>query len=349
MKSRRKWVSWLGILIAVLALVGVTALVLMPASAAGSPFSLKTRSNLSADYRYGETSASLGAFRLSIIGDMLRDMGMGDEEASQRENVVKLVMEVSVPTATAFDFEGNPPLTPTTTSTVAPTSKPASSTPEATDTRIPTKVSTSTPTKIATTTRVAVDSERPIIANPGTIAPNPGTFGTCRISVSVTDARVTDAAPSSGINWVKLKYKVYDHSGSDIYAGYIFSAPLSKCSGGSTASGGWNACYSGPFPSFNIDIYPGFSSRSDYEGPGSFKIKVYMLVEDNMGFQASHYYGEYHLPNSCDDPAIPVDTSTPTVTVTATSTATATRTGTPTMTPSATATASPTATLTATP
>lgn len=216
MKDRRNWMTWFGILIAVLALVAAGALVLMPASAGGFPFSWEIRSNLSADYRYGETAASLGAFRVSIIGDVLRDMGIGDKEASQRENVMKVVMEGSVPTATAFDYEGNPPLTATPTETATPTITPtltptstSTNTPRPTSTKTPqpsaTKTSPPAPTKTPKPPTAITDTKDPVILATS-LSPSPGPdLDQCDIVLNVD---VKDPAYSDGVDSVEAKHSI---------------------------------------------------------------------------------------------------------------------------------------------
>lgn len=299
MKRRHTWLRWLGTIIALFSFAAVTVLVLTPASADALPFSWKIRSNLSADYRYGETTASFGAFRLSIIGDMLRDMGMGEVEAAQRENVMKLVMQASVPTATAFDFEGNPPLTATTTNTPTKTATATfTMTPTATQTRIPTRTPTRTETpkpKPTKTTMPATDTVAPVIADPGTLSTD--VISDCHVNIYVNNARVTDAAPSSGINWVKLKFKVYDASGSTPYSNYTFSSPLQLCSGGRSGDA-WDACYSGPDPSpgFPVRINPGSNL-----GSGNFLLKIYLIAEDGVGKTDTHQYTDITMPDMCDD------------------------------------------------
>jgi hypothetical protein len=131
---------------------------------------------------------------------------------------------------------------------------------------------------------------------------------------------------------VKLKYKVYDDSLSTIYAGYIYSSPLNLDSGGPIA-GGWDAYYSLPSSTYTISIYPGFSTEPPYSGPGPFKIKVWVITEDNAGNSVSQEYGYYTMPNSCDDPPTATPTYTPTETSTPTDTPTPTNTPTETPTP----------------
>jgi hypothetical protein len=135
----------------------------------------------------------------------------------------------------------------------------------------------------------------PVIADPGTLTLN--SVSTCHVDVYVNNAQVKDAAPSSGINWVKLKYKVYDISGTTNYTGYTFSSPLTLCSGG-PSGGGWDACYSGPDPTpgFAVKIDPGSNL-----GPGDFLIKIYLLAEDGIGKTAANQYSDITMPDMCDD------------------------------------------------
>jgi len=110
------------------------------------PLSLSSR--LSADYSVDDVGP-LKALRLSIIGDMLRDMGMGPDEAEDCESAMKALMDNPVPTATARDFEGAPPFTAIPTNTATPTDTPtATATPTSTFTPRPT--ATKPPTSTVT-------------------------------------------------------------------------------------------------------------------------------------------------------------------------------------------------------
>lgn len=313
MSKRRRILGVFGVLAAVLALWIAATIFLSPAYAGALPFSMEIRSGLMADYNPDSGKSLFTALRLSILGDSLRDQGLSEQEAEKQRLALEASLDDPVPTATALDFEGSAPLTATATATPVPTGTPIPSatptnTPRPTNTKVPTK--TKTPKPAATS--APADSSSPVVAAPGTISPAPGPLSSCNMTVSVSNATITDAAPSSGIKSVKLKYKVYDNAESQVYAGYIFSPPLSLCSGGPTAGGGWDACYSGPPGGFNISIYPGFSSLGDYNGPGPFKVKLYLLAEDNAGKQASHFYGDYTMPMMCDDPPPPTNTPTPT-------------------------------------
>ncbi|MDF1499306.1 MAG: hypothetical protein P1P76_02410 [Anaerolineales bacterium] len=273
MKDRRNWLTWFGILIAVLALVAAAALVLMPASAGGFPFSWVIRSNLSADYRYGETAASLGAFRVSIIGDVLRDMGIGDKEASQRENVMKVVMEGSVPTATAFDYEGNPPLTATPTETATPTSTPmptstSTNTPRPTATKTPqpsaTKTSPPAPTKTPKPPTAITDTKDPVILATS-LSPSPGPdLDQCDILLSVD---VKDPAYSDGVDSVEAKHSIVSGTPGP-YNYFTFSG-----TGSYDAGANWVGSFSG-----TIEV-------SDVSEKESFNI--FFRVKDNAGNQTS--------------------------------------------------------------
>ncbi len=283
--NKRRWIlRVVGILALLLVLWVAATLFLSPAYANALPFSMDVRSKLLADYTADDGKSLFAALRLSILGDSLVDQGLSPEEAEKRRLALENSLDDPVPTATALDFDGSAPYTATPTNTPRPTST-------------PTKTNTPKPTN----TSAPVDSVDPVIADPGSLAINP--VSPCEVQVYVTGAQVTDAAPSSGINWVKLKYKVYDPFGT-IYAGYIFSNPLTKCSGGFTPLGGWDACYDGPDPNppaFKIKIYNGFSALPNMTDPAGFTIKLYLLVEDNKGRQDSHQYSDLSMPESCDD------------------------------------------------
>jgi hypothetical protein len=296
MKHRRKWVTWLGAFLALIALLAAAALVLMPASAGGFPFSWKIRSNLSADYRYGETTASLGAFRLSIISDMLRDMGMGEDEANQKENVMKLAMEESVPTATAFDYEGNPPLTATPTNTPTKTPTPTfTPTPTATNTRIPTKTPTKTKTpkpkptntpKPPTATSGPVDNVKPTICcedydpEPGPTA-SPANFNVTSCIFKVVTVEVYDPAFSSGVP--DSGVSVYYHS---LSSGNSGSAVLNKDDGDFQPGGEWLGHFSG-----SVVLKPLTIGEV---------VKVKIKGHDNAGNAFNNNYEYFIMDVECD-------------------------------------------------
>lgn len=298
-KRRRIW-SIIGVLAAILVFWIAATLFLSPAYAGAIPFSMEVRTRLLADYNPDTGKSFFTALRLSILGDSLRDQGLSDGEAEQRKQALEASLDDPVPTATALDFEGSEPYTATPTRTATPTDTP---TVTPTNTPRPTNTPTRTKTPKPTNTAAPVDSVNPVIADPGSPAIN--TVSPCEVQVYLTSARVTDAAPSSGIKWVKFKYKVWDAATESIlFAGYIMSNPLTKCSGGPTGGGGWDACYSGPDPNppaFTIKIYNGFSSQPDFTDPAGFVIKLWLLTEDNVGRQASYQYSDLNMPATCDD------------------------------------------------
>jgi hypothetical protein len=306
MMNKRQWfLRAIGILTLLLVIWIVATLFLSPAYADAMPFSMEVRSRLLADYNPDDGQSLFAALRLSILGDSLRDQGLSPEEAEKQREALEDTLDDPVPTATAIDFEGNAPHTATPTNTTTPTNTP---TPTATPTNTPrptaTKTSTPKPTNTPKppNTAVPVDNIHPVIADPGTL--DVVSVSACEVQVYVMDAQVTDADPSSGIKWVKMKYKVFDAATeSTIYAGYIYSNPLTMCSGGSTG-GGWDACYAGPDPkppAFTIKIFNGFSSQPDLTDPAGFMIKLWLLTEDNMGLQDSHQYSSLNMPATCDD------------------------------------------------
>ena len=297
------WTYKIGLVLGVLIVVWIAAaLLLNTASAEGLPLSLRLSSRLSADYSVDKIGP-LKALSLSIIGDMLRDMGMGAQEAEEHEASMKALMEDPVPTATARDFEGAAPFTATPTKTSTPTNTPTSTTtPTSTFTPRPTMTRTQKPTEtlqVRTATVVSpIDTHHPTIADPGTLAIDE--IDSCTISVTASGVVIQDQGPSSGIDWTKLKYQVYDSDLDDSYTDLIFSNALTLCGSSSLPGGGVEACFSGPSSGFEISIYPGFSSQSDYDG-SEFKVRIWLKTRDNAGNEDIEEYSVISLPASCDD------------------------------------------------
>ena len=126
------------------------------------------------------------------------------------------------------------------------------------------------------------------VLNGGNISPPPGALSECSIRVSIADLYVEDPAPSSGIDWVKLKYQV------EGFTSYIMSDPLQSCGGGFTPEGGWSGCFYG---SIYIDI------NSDWASPDNdpFYINVWSKVKDNSGNTRIREHANYMLPASCGE------------------------------------------------
>jgi hypothetical protein len=310
----------------------VAAVALTGASAGrpGTPFNLSSR--LAADYASdgGERVSSL---RISIVADLLRELGFSIEDGSVLDD-----LDSPVPTATARNFAGDPPFT----ATVAPSQVPS-------ETPIPTETATNTPRPLPTKTKEPTDTDEPAPtevagdSNPpslsgGSLSPPPGALGTCEKVINITGLHLVDAGPSSGINWVKLKYKIVG-PGSQ---GYQYSADLSpQVSGGWTAGEGstWDAYYDG---TITIDFNTGYAASvsggkaffllvveptatptavpptatptlepptatptspppTSTPTPSPFDVKVWSIARDNAGNESFTFLGTYTMPGSCAD------------------------------------------------
>jgi hypothetical protein len=220
---------------------------LSPASAGAGALQLRLRSNLAADYTAAPMMRMLRTLRLTVMEDVMRDMGMTDEEASAEMRAMAALLESPVPTATARSLMGEAPYTPTATKTPLPTDTPeptATSTrrpPPATETAKPTKKpKTATPGPPTATPSGSVDVSDPSICCMD-LSPSPGsTLMTCDISVD--DLEVFDPAYSDGIDTGDV-YGKYDgpHTGGWQYVN------LSLLSGGFVSGPGsdWSAHYGG--------------------------------------------------------------------------------------------------------
>ena len=255
-KPKRSWlIGGLAIFALVLVIWLAAAFRISGVQAGMLPFPFRLRSRLAPDYSAGDSSREIGSLRLSIVSDVLRDLGLTDQEASQQGDELMDEMGSPVPTATALNFSGEAPFTPTATRTYTPTrtfTPTETYTPSPTNTRIP-------PTRTPTETPEPTDQPRPSdtagpTATPDPTAtptprdvtdpqidlgsadwdPSPGSLDTC--SVNVSDIVVTDPIVTYGIQSVFLKYLCCGD--------WVYSNPLSE-SGGMTPSG-WEGSYSGP-------------------------------------------------------------------------------------------------------
>jgi hypothetical protein len=191
--SGRRWLRRsFEIFLILFLLWGLTILVLDAASADENLYPLRLRSELQADYSLGEVG-SFGAFRISIVNDILRDQGYSAEEAERRSEAYRIAMNSPVPTATARNLKGDPPQTATPTITSTPTETPTRTVPPTatrTKTQKPTKVATAIvkkPTNTKTPKKKASKTPTPL--------PTPPTG----YAVSVTRKKgVDDASDSLG-------------------------------------------------------------------------------------------------------------------------------------------------------
>lgn len=235
-------------------------------------------------------------------------LGSVRELAGSPEQVEQELMR-PVPTATWRNFEGAAPFTATPTDTPTPTNTPtptSTPTPTPTPTFTPTFTRTPTateepeedeppppppPTKTPTITPTPTppDTEHPTIDDHGDPSPGPTGFpaGECAPVVIVTGIHITDAAPSYGMDWVKLKYQVVG------FSGLIFSNDLSPPdSGGATKDGGWDAVYSGSIE-FQID--------TEWDSADSYHIDLHVRVRDMAGHERTEKIGSYTMHEACDE------------------------------------------------
>jgi hypothetical protein len=219
-KRRRLW-TIVGVLLAILVIWIAATLFLSPAYADVVPFSMEVRSRLLSDYDPDDGKSLFTALRLSILGDTLRDQGLSDEEAEKQKQALEASLDEPVPTATALDFEGSDPYTPTATDTATPTDTP---TVTPTNTPLPTATKTSTPKptqtpKPPTATSGSVDTATPAVCcvnySPAPGATPPGnTFTDPSCQVNVLNVEVRDPPFSTGIgpSDVCVEYKRPDNS-----------------------------------------------------------------------------------------------------------------------------------------
>ena len=330
MDSLLAWIIALSVF-AILIVGWVLAAVALTGTSAGrpgTPFNLSSR--LAADYASdgGERVSSL---RISIVADLLRDLGFSIEDGSVLDE-----LDSQVPTATARNFAGDPPFT----ATALPSHVPS-------ETALPTETATNTPRPKPTNTHEPTDTNEPPAttvpgdAGPptlsgGSLSPPPGALGTCEKVVSITGLHLVDAGPSSGIKLVKLKYKIL---GLDSQ-GYQYSTDLSpQVSGGWTDGEGstWDAYYDG---SITIDFDTGYAASgsggkaffllvveqtatptevpptatptlepptatptspppTSTPTPSPFDVKVWSIARDNAGNESFTFHGAYTMPGSC--------------------------------------------------
>jgi hypothetical protein len=277
----------------------VLAIQLNSASAGPLPYSRLLLSNLDADYGPDRLPRALTSIRLTILEEAMRALGMSEEEVEAERARIELAMGQPVPTATALNFEGDAPFTPTPTFTWTPTDT-ATPTPTNTatatrrpPTRTPTRTSTRRPTRTPgpTNTPSGGDTVDPVIGGYASLVAD--TSVSCEITWTIDDLNITDAAPSSGIDWVKFKYEVPG------YLGLTYLDELSLDCGG-WVGGGWDACYDGSTTVEIEDKWDGDPPSNT--GPSDFEIKLYIRVYDVAGNEDFEYLESGYLSHTCDDP-----------------------------------------------
>jgi hypothetical protein len=129
------------------------------------------------------------------------------------------------------------------------------------------------------------DTEPPTLSG-GDLDPAPGELSSCSMTITLDNLRVIDPAPSTGIAWVKFKYKVVG------YTDYIHGNTMMLCSGGPTNDGGWDGCYQG---ATLVEIDPEWSAPDS----GPFVINLYAKAQDESGNDTCYQLGQYTMPASC--------------------------------------------------
>ena len=293
MKNRRTIVTITGFLLFLLMVWVFTAVLLNSASADSGPFSFTVKSKLAADYGGEKTDGFLGVINLTIFSDVMRDLGLSPDEADEHSDAMKVAMDDPVPTATARNFKGEEPWTPTRTATKTPTTT-LTPTDTPTRTRVPSKTPTSTKkatkppnTPAATATAAGpVDTQKPsiccLILSPPASTPSPGApLNSC--TVDVVDLHINDPAFSSGVSASNVQFKYRSPS--------VSWTPVSL----NLIKGGW---VSGPGSDWDAH----YGKIVTLSGVKSGEvIEVEARVEDNAGtgwrYTSSTYFYDYTGPD----------------------------------------------------
>ena len=305
-KTGRWLITAFGVFLGLLVIWVLAVLQLNPAGAGVLNLGFDVRSRLPADYGPDTASRQVGVLRFTIIGDVMRELGMGPEEAEGYAEGMQVAMSGPVPTATARDFSGADPFTATPTLTPIPTDTPEpTATPVPTRTRRPTHTprptETNAPTAVAVTAAPTAtgDTEAPEICCFET-EPEPGPLTTCTIAVD--ELEIFDPGPSSGIQEVMLKY---NHATD----GWIMTpATLDDGDWESGPGSAWRAHYSGSITISGVSIAglgPGGMARMasvverSRATTGVVTIEVKVRVVDNAGHTTDSDSLYFDLTVSC--------------------------------------------------
>lgn len=292
-QSGRGWlVNAFSIFLLVLSLWILAALWAGSTFGATFPLLADLRSHIFADYGSDALGRTLKSLQLTILGDINGGLSFGDGPDADRNQSFQGL----VPTATQHGTQGSTevsdspteePELPTHTATEEPppthTNVPKTPTQTPKPTKTPKATSTSAPPTPEPTPKH--DVEAPILSG-GILNPPPGVLSVCEIEIQITDLEVVDHPWSSGIEWVKLKYRV------EGYSDYVYSPPLTLKSGGPTPEGGWNGCYNGEV---YVEIDPGWESHES----DMYIVNVWAKARDYAGLAGYLWLGEYHMPASC--------------------------------------------------
>lgn len=279
--------------------------------AAPAGFGTDLRSGLTANYSQEDSPGAFRMISLAIVREALQDQtnpssSSDMEEMKEMMDELEENMSQQVATATALNFDGDPP--PTVTSTPSPTwtktpTPTPSNTPEPTATRTWTPSSTPSdtpkpsktpkpPDPTKTPDPTPKDKQQPIVNPEGdlVVSTDPENLDLdpsgeiCTFTISMEQACVEDPAPSSGIEWVKMKYKV------EGYTDYHYSDHFTITCGEFDGEGAWYGCYMG---SVEVEI------EKDWGDPAV--VKVWLRAMDGEGNETYYYVRDYEVSCIEDD------------------------------------------------
>lgn len=257
---------------------------LMRTLASPPRLTMNVQSRMAANYGRGQESRRMGALHASIFLDALRDQGLGADEARETQKAIERQLLTPVPTATARNFEGDPPftatatltstptVTTTSTNTLTPTNTPVPTwTPSVTPSKPPPKPTkkpmtpTITPTPSDTPTPTSSPTPIPDIEDPEVVLKGLQGVPSGAKCEMIVDFDVTDNAPSAGVSDsnVKLKYEYPKGSGNIQFA---------SLSGGGAWLSGPGSTWAGSYSGTVKNLTP------------ATEIKVWVLVTDNAGY-----------------------------------------------------------------
>ncbi len=300
----RWWVGAFALFLALLGIWGLAVLALQPAEAGPFSLGLSLRSRLQADYSPDPLGQRIASLRLTIVEDFMRDLGLSPQAAAEERQAVEAAMSQPVPTATARDFAGSAPFTATAVPTATPTD-----TPVPTPTPLPTRprpTRTPKPTETAAppapTSPSIVDKKAPELRS-FDLDPDPGLLSAC--TILVTDIRIFDPAPSSGINDGDVTLKYLDlSSGQHTY----FSTTRKSGEWTDGPGSAWDACYEGAITISGVEVgmlapgsLPAKASLIERVRviTGTATIQVWIKVKDRAGNTSYAGPFSYKLSVSC--------------------------------------------------
>lgn len=298
-RRERWWLGAFGLFLGLLAIWVLAVWWLAPAGAGPLGLGFSLRSRLRADYGPDPAARQMAVLHISIVEELMRDLGMSEEEAEAHAAEMLAAMREPVPTATARDFRGGSPLTATPSPTPVPTD-----TPEPTATPVPTRTRRPTATALPTNTPKPgpgpTDSAAPQICC-AVWEPEPGPLETC--TIELLDMEVYDPAPSSGISLSQSYLKYQDPD-----SGELITFPLELVSGGFEGAA-WRGRFRGTIVLEDIEVstalvggarYASLLPASTLHSASPATILVWARIADKAGHTVYDGAHEYQLMVDCD-------------------------------------------------